>query len=330
MLTEYININPRCPQEELINMAVDFLKAGELIAFPTETVYGLGADAFNQKAINKIFQVKERPATSPLLVHVSNIEQVEKMTRTIPSTARDLMEQLWPGPLSIILPSYSYLPAGIRGENNSIGFRMPSHPVAIALIEKAGPIAAPSANLHGRPSPVNAVHVRNDLNGKIAAVLDAGSTGTGLESTIIDLSGEKYSVLRRGGIAVEKIEKILRKNIDIHESNEQYYDINFKIILARDWDDLKTILGQEINGNKKIAVLHNKLNHGMRYKRDTIHKEYELDMTGHSGSFYSILRDAEEEKVDLMLIEPWDTSQAGISLSILDRIKRAASNKFKE
>ena len=184
MKTMRWRIDSQRPDQGLIAQAAALLKSGQLVAFPTETVYGLGADAYNPEAVKKVFEVKGRPPQSPLLVHVSNLEQVYGLTAEISPLARLLMDRFWPGPLAFILPASARVPAVVLGGKKSVGLRMPSHPVALALIEQAGPIAAPSANLSGRPSPVSAEHVMDDLDGRIAAILDAGSTGFGLESTI--------------------------------------------------------------------------------------------------------------------------------------------------
>ena len=176
--------------------------------FPTETVYGLGADAYNPEAVKKVFEVKGRPPQSPLLVHVSNFRAGLWADRRDFTLAR-LLDRFWPGPLAFILPASARVPAVVLGGKKSVGLRMPSHPVALALIEQAGPIAAPSANLSGRPSPVSAEHVMDDLDGRIAAILDAGSTGFGLESTILDISREKPELVRQGGLPLEELEAVL-------------------------------------------------------------------------------------------------------------------------
>lgn len=208
-------VNPVNPEPEIIDKAVKLLKESKLVAFPTETVYGLGAVAFDYEAVQKIFAVKGRPSQKPLLVHVNSQKQVESLVKEIPSAARLLMNRFWPGPLSIILPARESIPAIIRGGGNSIGLRMPSHQVARALIEKAGPLAAPSANLSGHPSPITAKQVKGDLGGKIDAILDAGPTRIGIASTIIDLTGKKYRILREGGLPVKVIVEALEKEIEI-------------------------------------------------------------------------------------------------------------------
>ena len=202
MITEYWKVDPENPEINIITRAAELIRDLQLVAFPTETVYGLGALASSSEAVAKIFEAKGRPAENPLLVHVSKIEQVKELALQIPETASLLMDKFYLGP-SIILPSRNEVPAIVRGGKSSVGLRMPSHPVARALIDQTGPIAAPSANLSGRPSPLTAEHVKADLDGKIAAVLDAGRTGIGLESTIIDLSQDKYKVLRLGGLPLE-------------------------------------------------------------------------------------------------------------------------------
>jgi len=206
-------INPVQPEPEIIERAAELIRESQLVAFPTETVYGLGAAAFDPEAAQKIFIAKGRPSQKPLLVHISNREQAASLVEDIPSAAWLLMDKFWPGPLSIILPARESVPAIVRGGGNSVGLRMPAHPVSLALIEKTGPLAAASANISGKPAPVTADQVKEDLCGKIAAVLDAGPTGTGLPSTIIDLTGEEYRILRQGELAVGVLEDVLGEKV---------------------------------------------------------------------------------------------------------------------
>lgn len=323
--TSYFKVDPAQPESAVIKAAGNFIRAGELLAFPTETVYGLGADALNAAAVEKIFIAKGRPADHPLLVHVSRIEQVEKLSLDIPAAARRLMERFWPGPLSIILPSHPQVPGVVRGNKSSVGFRMSSHPVAIALLNETGPLAAPSANLYGRPSPTSAEHVRQDMDGRIAAVLDAGETGTGLESTLLDFS-EGVKVIRRGGIALEEIEDILRLRLSLKDAapgDNKAYDLKVKVLLSTDENDFYRQMERCLQISRMVGVV--RLIEADAPLKGSIAQEYFLDLTGRKNSWFAILRDAEQKKLDYLLVEPIDREAAGISASIMDRIKRAAA-----
>lgn len=325
--TKYLRVDAHNPDPLIIKQAAEFIRAGELLAFPTETVYGLGADAMRADAVEKVFLAKGRPADHPLLVHISRIEQVETLVDYIPGIARQLMERFWPGPLSIILPAGPMLPDIVRGGKISVGLRMPSHPVAIALIDETGPIAAPSANLYGRPSPTSAAHVRRDLDGRIAAVLDAGETGTGLESTIIDLcAGGK--ILRRGGIAVEEIEELLGRNLKIDTNAAEktsVYDIKVQVILSQNQEDFIQQMQRLLVAEKKIGLVH--IKGSAKFYTYKFSRQYDLDLSGQGSSFFSILHDAEARHLDALLIEPIVNHSGGIADAILDRINRTQISK---
>ena len=196
--------------EETIQEAANQIKAGNLVAFPTETVYGLGADATNETAVKKVYQAKGRPSDNPLIVHVADVSQVEKYA-VINDRARKLMDKFWPGPLTIILPiKPNALSKTVTGGLNTAAFRNPANKKTIELIKLAGvPIVGPSANTSGKPSPTKVEHVLHDLDGKIAGVLDDGETKIGVESTVIDISGEIPSILRPGAITREDLLTVL-------------------------------------------------------------------------------------------------------------------------
>lgn len=193
-----------------IAAAADILRRGGLVAFPTETVYGLGADALNADAAAKIYTAKGRPSDNPLIVHIADTEDVYKLAEHVPENAVMLMEAFWPGPLTIILPKKQVVPDGTTGGLSTVAIRMPSHPVAQELIRQSGVyIAAPSANTSGRPSPTTAAHVAEDMNGRIDMILDGGEVGIGIESTIIDLTGDVPTILRPGYITKSMLEQII-------------------------------------------------------------------------------------------------------------------------
>jgi L-threonylcarbamoyladenylate synthase len=194
--------------------AAQLLRAGELVAFPTETVYGLGADACNERAVRAIFAAKARPADHPVIVHVKDADDAATWARAMPRGARVLADAFWPGPLTIIVPRASHVPDAVTGGQDSVGLRVPSHPVAQALLrafaERGGRgIAAPSANRFGRISPTTAAHVRDDLGEEVAMIVDGGACDVGIESTIVAFTGDDAVLLRPGGIAQAELARVL-------------------------------------------------------------------------------------------------------------------------
>lgn len=193
-----------------LNEAIDELKKGEAIGLPTETVYGLAADATNDKAVGKIFKAKGRPSDNPLIVHIGHMDQVNELVQDIPDKARLLMERFWPGPLTVILQSTGIVSPLVTAGLPTVGIRMPSHPVALELLQTSRlPLAAPSANLSGKPSPTLSEHVVHDLTGRITGVVEGGASIFGLESTVIDLTTCIPVILRPGGITREQIEQVI-------------------------------------------------------------------------------------------------------------------------
>jgi len=186
------------------------LRAGDVVAFPTETVYGLGADAANAAAVAKIFALKERPADHPLIVHFADPASIDAWAVDVPQSARTLAARFWPGPLTLVLPRSPLVPDDVTGGLDTVAIRVPAHPVAQALLRAAAiPVAAPSANLFSRPSPTQAAHVLDDLDGRIDLVLDGGPTQVGVESTVLDLSGEVPTVLRPGAVTLALLRPLL-------------------------------------------------------------------------------------------------------------------------
>lgn len=196
-------------------LAADLLKAGQLVAFPTETVYGLGADAGNREAVLSIFSAKGRPADNPLIVHIFDRSQLQDLC-TVPDKVLPLMDAFWPGPLTILFRKLPAVPDEVTAGLPTVAVRMPSHPVAFAMLKACGlPVAAPSANRSGRPSPTLAAHVMEDLNGRIPLILDGGPCDVGVESTVLDFSGDQPVILRPGGITKEMLEKVLHIEVGL-------------------------------------------------------------------------------------------------------------------
>ena len=202
-------------EEDVFLSAGEVLRSGGTVAFPTETVYGLGADALNPSAVKKIFEAKGRPQDNPLIIHVADWD-LSPYAKEIPEKAREMMNEFWPGPLTVILNKKSCVPDGTTGGLKTVAIRMPSHPLARDFIRESGRmIAAPSANTSGRPSPTLASHVYEDMQGRIPLILDGGAVGIGIESTIIDMSTDTPTILRPGYITKDMLEEVLPKvNID--------------------------------------------------------------------------------------------------------------------
>jgi len=201
---------------EGVSQAAEIIRNGGLVAFPTETVYGLGGNALDPEASRKIYAAKGRPSDNPLIVHVSCIDEVEPLVSDFPEDARRLMESFWPGPLTIIMPKAEAVPYETTGGLETVAIRCPENKVTLEFIREAGlPIAGPSANTSGKPSPTEAEHVLHDLNGKIEMILDDGPVGIGVESTIVDLTGEVPTLLRPGAITVEDLSETLGKKVEI-------------------------------------------------------------------------------------------------------------------
>lgn len=210
MQTIIKKIDSSCIDQKIMQEAGELLKSGALVAFPTETVYGLGANALDEKAAAKIYAAKGRPSDNPLIVHIADMESLDLITKEIPQAAVKLAEKFWPGPLTMVFQKSDAVPYGTTGGLNTVAVRMPSHPIALEMIRCGGGyIAAPSANTSGRPSPTLAEHVAEDMDGIIPMILDGGAVGIGIESTIVDLTEEIPTILRPGFITKEMLEEVV-------------------------------------------------------------------------------------------------------------------------
>ena len=209
-------IDPGHIDTDVMEQAGKLIAEGELVAFPTETVYGLGGDALDPDASRKIYAAKGRPSDNPLIAHIADFDDMKRVAREVPEQAKKLADAFWPGPLTMIVWKSDAVPEATTGGMQTVAVRMPNHPVALELIRRSGClIAAPSANTSGRPSPTEAQHVAEDLSGKIAMILDGGPVGIGIESTIIDLTEEKPMILRPGYITPEMLSEVLQEEVVI-------------------------------------------------------------------------------------------------------------------
>jgi L-threonylcarbamoyladenylate synthase len=204
-----IRVNPDFPLAVHISQAVTVIRRGGLVAFPTETVYGLGADALDAKAVEKIFKAKGRPTWDPLIVHVRDLSMAETLAKELPSNFRTLAEKFWPGPLTMVVEKSSRVPDTVTAGRSAVALRMPRHPVAAGMLLESGPIAAPSANKFGRPSPTRAEHVLEDFGAAVDLILDGGPTLMGVESTVVSLLQTPPAILRPGGVTREQLEAVI-------------------------------------------------------------------------------------------------------------------------
>jgi L-threonylcarbamoyladenylate synthase len=209
-MTQLLSVSAQAPDPAIIHLAAEHLRAGRLVAFPTETVYGLGATALDERAVRRIFAAKGRPANNPLIVHVADVAMARQVVNAWPEAAEQLAAAFWPGPLTLVLPKAPIIPMSVTAGLPAVGVRMPAHPVAEALIRAAGvPVAAPSANPYMGVSPTRAEHVARGMEGRVDVILDGGAADVGLESTVLDLTGDVPTVLRLGGLPVSRLREVL-------------------------------------------------------------------------------------------------------------------------
>ncbi|GGB56225.1 threonylcarbamoyl-AMP synthase [Virgibacillus dakarensis] len=324
-------------EQQGIQEAAALLKNGEAVAFPTETVYGLGADATSETAVAKIFQAKGRPADNPLIAHVATKEQLEKLVSAIPPFVDKLINAFSPGPLTYVLPSNGRCAENVTAGLSTIGVRMPSHPVSQMLLRECDiPIAAPSANISGKPSPTTAEHVWQDLNGKIAGVLDGGPTGVGLESTVIDCTGEIPIVLRPGGITSEQLEQVIgRIMVDPALANTdrrpkapgmkyRHYAPEVPMWLVEgSAKELQTVITREQKNYDRIGVMASNETASLVTADQMIALGAKESLAEIAANLYDALRTFKEGDIDLILCETFP--EAGIGRAIMNRLKKAAS-----
>lgn len=317
----------RILQPAEVQIAAELLQKGELVAFPTETVYGLGACLFNESALHSIFAAKRRPIDNPLIVHICSLEQVREIARDIPDTFFPLAQAFFPGPLTLILKRASHVPACVSAGLDTIAVRMPAHFVARELIRHVKqPIAAPSANLSGKPSATLAKHVLEDFDGKISAVIDGGQTELGIESTVLNLTEEIPILMRPGSIEKEEIEKVLKCPISTEKTQlncspgmkYRHYAPKTPLYIVSSTQELENRLAERgkillLSSNQNVKLpklLNKKIDH------------YPLS----AKELYAHLRLADEKKYQQIVI--WCNDP--ISSALMNRLTRAAEKEKNE
>lgn len=347
MKTNVLKVNPISPQDDMMQTAARTIQAGRLVVFPTETVYGVGADAFNVEAVQRIFTAKERPASDPLIVHIADPTQLAAVAQAMPPLTRPLTERFWPGPLTLVLKRHPDIPPAVSAGLETVAVRMPSHPVALALIRRSGTaIVAPSANLFTRPSPTTAAHVLQDLRGRVDLILDAGPPDIGLESTVVDLTTTPPRVLRPGGTPVEALRDVvpdLQLQLQYLDGETEaasspgllskHYSPQARVILF-DGADNRAVLermqamaetlmaeGQTVGimATEEDALFFSDI----LFRVAIIGTQQNLKTIGHN--LFAKMRLLEAQQVDVILVRALE--RTGLGLAIWDRLLRAAEGQ---
>jgi L-threonylcarbamoyladenylate synthase len=341
METKVIVVDKENPDIEKIRMAARVIRAGGLVAFPTETVYGLGANTFDTEAVSRIFQAKNRPSDNPLIVHICTSSDIYELARNVPDTVEELTERFWPGPLTLLLKKAEHVPRpkGI----DEVTLRMPNNTVALALISESGvPISAPSANISGGVSPTTAQHVYHDLAGRIDIILDGGPTEVGVESTVLDLTSPVPVILRPGGVTYEDLKAILG-NLAVHPvaKAEKKIDVQarapgMKYKHYAPQADVILVEGDTRNIVAKIEELADRkagkgLKVGVMATAETAHlySQANIKIVGSrknlktiAKNLFDVLRAFDEDEVDVIIAEGVVTEEIG--LAIMNRLRKSA------
>ncbi|MHA1616735.1 MAG: L-threonylcarbamoyladenylate synthase [Candidatus Njordarchaeales archaeon] len=344
-MTIILRMDPLKPDKAKIRIAAKIIQDGGIVAFPTETVYGLGADALNPEAVEKIFIAKNRPPDNPLIVHISRKSQLFELAKEVPDWIIEVLDQVWPGPVTFVLRKRNIVPDIVTAGLPTVAIRMPAHPVALALIDEARkPLAAPSANISGKPSPTRGEHVIKDLSGRVDAIIDAGETFFGVESTVIDATEDPPVILRPGPIGLEELEKIIKKKIRIHPvalgnkmretpkapgMKYRHYAPEAKLILVEgDYDQvLEQImkLYQTLkNEKKRVALLLSEESiERLGLNQDTIVLGSRENLYTVAKNLFKSLRSLDEKGYEIGLCEGFELR--GIGLAIMNRLRKAAT-----
>jgi L-threonylcarbamoyladenylate synthase len=344
-MTDVLQVDPTAPDPELIARAAECLRAGGLVAFPTETVYGLGAHALDRRAVQRVFAAKERPATDPLIVHVAAVDDIASLVAEVPRAARDLAARFWPGPLTMVLRRSELVPDEVTAGLDTVAIRVPSHPIAQALLQSARlPIAAPSANRFSKPSPTRAAHVLADLRGRIDLIVDGGPTSVGLESTVLDLAHQPPTVLRPGAIDAATLRSIL-PDVRLRSSPAErgttgmpapgmlpkHYAPATPLTLFE--GDRASAIAEIVESARRhrergqsVAILAfgEDLEQLRALRAQLVDLGSEGDPPAVASRLYAALREGDELGVDVLLVRNITTDHP-LSMAIQDRLRRAAS-----
>lgn len=353
MNTELIKIDVNAPGwDKHLDHAAEVLRAGGLVAFPTETVYGLGANALDASAVEGIYRAKGRPSDNPLIVHIADTGALPGLVSSIPAAAPGLMEAFWPGPLTLVMPKSDRVPSIITAGLDTVAIRMPSHPIALALIKKAGiPVAAPSANSSGRPSPTLAKHVMEDMNGKVDIIIDGGSSRVGVESTVLDLTAEHPMILRPGGVTQEQLRKLLgmvstdpslykgfADNVIPRSPGMKYrhYAPRAAMLLVQGpYEQVVTEIGRraELCVREGTATGILTTDETAAFYEPSLHTSCRFLSMGSrlqpetlASNLFKCLREFDEKKVDVILAEAPEID--GIGLAVMNRMSKAAGGNI--
>lgn len=339
-MKKYIDMKESYNKNDL-EYAANLIKNGELVLFPTETVYGIGADGLNENAVKNIFLAKGRKQDNPLILHVSSIEMIKKITEYITPLEMKLIETFFPGPLTIILKKNYLVPNIVTGNLDTVGIRMPENTIAHDLIELSNtPIAAPSANISGKPSGTNIEDIFEELNNKVSCIIDGGDTLIGLESTVIRVINDEIHILRPGKITEQDLKNIAKVDIDEHILNDikkddkilspgmkyKHYAPNTKCILVYSKDNNKLInkIKDIIKENPNSIVLSTTKN--INNYNNYIDIGNTLEEISHN--IFKVLREVDKKNVDLVIIEGVEST--GLGLAIMNRLIRACSHNYIE
>lgn len=348
-MTRIITVDRENPQTGIIAFAAAEILVGRLVAFPTETVYGLGANALEKQAVARIFEAKGRPAYDPLIVHIASVDDLSHVARDVPAVAYELARAFWPGPLTLVLPKQSAIPDNVTAGLKTVAVRVPAHPVALALLRACGvPIAAPSANRFGQVSPTTAQHVLDELRNYIDLILDGGPTTIGVESTVLDVTRSPLTILRPGGVPRETLESILGP-VALHNINHlqpgasledsqpapglltKHYAPRAKLLfclatdLAEALEEIAWLTRLHLAEGRRVGLL--LADEDEPFFEDLPVKIFTLgpvnDLAKIAHNLYTGLRVLDEQGVDVILTH--DFGDQGLGLAIRDRLMRAAS-----
>jgi L-threonylcarbamoyladenylate synthase len=324
--TERLTIDPHSPDPDIIERAADVLRRGGLVAFPTETVYGLGANALDADAVGRIFTAKGRPSNNPLIVHVADAAQVAQLTSSRPDPFAPLAAAFWPGPLTLVLPKSEIVPDIVTAGGPTVAVRMPAHPVALALLRETKlPLAAPSANLSSELSPTSADHVLRGLAGRIDLILDAGPTTAGIESTVLDLTVQPPRVLRPGPITATQLEAVIGPVAQVIRSNAPDTPLPSPGLLPRHYAprtplELGTV--ERVRDLVRQGTRVGWVTHTGTAVANATTREMQANAAEYATNLYAVLHELDTLGLNRIIVEPLPEGHEW--LAIRDRLRRAS------